>query len=196
MKIFLVLFLTFYISLGCFAQGDWELEKDKEGVKVFVRHMEGNSFLNFKVQTSIRCSLDKLKTFLIDYDNYVNWVYICQESYKVEARGDTIIYYNSFDSPWPVSDRDVYLSFFDKGEVNGRHVFEIRSAAGFEIDEDQVRIPVFDIDWVIEDQDSVLIVEQVGFTDPGGSVPTWLVNSTVVNGPFDSFVDLKKVLDE
>ena len=109
-----------------------------------------------------------------------------------------IITYNLGDAPWPVADRDnITRSVMSKPKA-GVVLITMTSLPDF-IPEKKgiIRVPRTEGHWKFTDMgDGTIIVEQQSVADIGGSVPDWLVNSTIVEGPFDTLRDMRTLLEK
>jgi hypothetical protein len=59
-----------------------------------------------------------------------------------------------------------------------------------------VRVPFMHGVWTVINSEQDLQVEYVLKIDPGGSVPAWLVNIAMAEGPYISFRNLKRQLEK
>lgn len=191
---YLLVFLIIITSYPSSGQEPWKLKKDKKGVKVYSRKSE-SSFNPVKVDVDLNCSIDQLQAILLDVDNYTEWVYSTKVSKLVKTISeDTLIYYSEIEVPWPASNRD----FYSKAEINvspsgdtlnlSTHVlpdFEKRKNG-------IVRIPKSNSKWTAIDQGTNLHLIYLLEADPGGNLPSWLVNLFFTKGPYSSFRNLKE----
>ncbi|QMW04731.1 hypothetical protein [Spirosoma foliorum] len=66
-----------------------------------------------------------------------------------------------------------------------------------EKDKDGIRVVEWFATWEVRPQaDKQLLIDYQCHVNPGGSLPTWLVNLTAANGPYDSFKLLRKTVQE
>ena len=47
---------------------------------------------------------------------------------------------------------------------------------------------------VPQEEKGLVQIEHIAHADPGGTIPKWLVNSALVNNPYNSLLNMKKLL--
>lgn len=200
LKSFCLLFcsLLFLYPSDSIAQS-WDLAKDKNGIKVYTRKMAGNTLKDFKGKVTIKASAEKVAAVIKDIDNYEDWMPGCSDSRILKQDGNTVYQYFVQDAPWPVSDRDCVTKCTITESGDGSYRFDIveaNSFSGAPSKGSNVRIPSINSYWkVTPNGDGSSSVEYFANSDPGGSLPDWLVNSAVVDQPFDTLSSLKKKLE-
>lgn len=197
--LFYTIFLAFLLIGGeAFAQkGVWKLAKSGEGVEVYTRSSEGKKTKSFKAQTIVDYSLDDVAKLLDDVSRYKEWQDNCEVS-EVVKRIDENEQYGRYTSPtpWPFTDRDVVMRMRKEKQSDGSIKYVLQSAPdAYPRDDDFMRI---------EDAGGFWLVKPVGpaqtevvyefYADPGGNVPNWLVNIFIVQGPYNSFIQMRETL--
>jgi hypothetical protein len=73
------------------------------------------------------------------------------------------------------------------------HTFQ----SGRPVKEGFLRVPFMHGHWNVKSlENNALQVEYILQIDPGGSIPVWLVNLAMAEGPYISFRNLKKQLEK
>jgi len=179
------------------AQG-WSVAKDKDGVKVKTRFIDGWSIKQYRATVTIKTTLSKAVDAYRDAKKRKKFMKRSIEvsNLKVVSKNE-IITYNLGDAPWPVADRDnITRSVFSRPKSNVV-VVKMSSLPDY-IPEKKgiVRVPRTMGHWRFTDKGNGYVeVEQQSVADLGGSVPDWLVNSTIVQGPFDTLRDMRDMLE-
>ena len=194
---YILLFLLFPgIS---FAQHKWVLEKNTKDIQVYVRDIEGSSFQEVMVKMQCKGTLAELKNVLMDIDQYEDWVYNTKESKVLKKLNhNEVIYYTEFHIPWPADNRDLvaHVTFVTDSIPN---IYFINSKAVTTNHPEKsgvVRIINSRTTWkIIQSNPDQLDIEYIIRVDPGGSLPAWVVNMSNITGPYNSFVNLKELLD-
>ena len=107
MKYSSLFFLLLIPFVNSFAQPDWKLAKDKEGIKIYMASNESSKFKSIRVQCILTGSLAKLQTILRDVSNHTAWVYKTKNaSLLKQITANEFIYYSVTEMPWPLSNRD------------------------------------------------------------------------------------------
>ena len=178
------------------AQGKWELKKNQDGIAVYTRKAAKGSIKELRVV----CELDATKAQLIstieNIADYNSWVYSNKKSTILKMiTPQNIIYYTQSHLPWPIKDRDliVELNITPTPEVLNIQAKSLPDYLPKEAD--YIRVPYSLALWkVTQAADNKLKVDYTFSIDPGGSIPSWIVNATLTIGPFNSFVKLKQIL--
>ena len=193
------------VSLQLFGSS-WQLEKEKNGVLVYTREVEGSDFLEFKGVVEVDASVDAVIAFLYDIPITPEWIDDCDFAMTLEevAFHDNYIY-QTFDLPFPVSDRELILHSTLTYTKEGATLASV-AASDFCQNYNGLRCKV------VNDNKKVVITKSKGIytmtalgvnrtkivwklhTEPGGSIPTWLANAMVVDLPFYSLSKLREMV--
>ena len=196
MRIFLnILFLI--NSFFLFSQSDWELEKNQDGIKIHTRKKAGLSIKEYKATMFVKSSKERLLQTIINGDSLHYWTYKTDESKLLKKESDSIYYvymYNDF--PWPVKNRDhiskLTITYPNKTSIK----VKIESAPNYiKEKKDILRVDVFSGYWLFEEKENGVLVTQLLVGDPGGYLPNFIVNSMLVKAPFNTFLNLRKLLE-
>jgi hypothetical protein len=109
-----------------------------------------------------------------------------------------ITYQSEVNAPWPVENREMMMHLTVLlDEVNHQMQVETRNfESKLPSREDVIRVPFMHGVWKVAKIENDLQVEYTLRIDPGGSVPAWLVNFAMAEGPYVSFRNLKKELEK
>lgn len=193
-----------FLLSGGFVFGDaapeFAVEKDKNGVKVFTRKIEGSALKEFKGVTTIKTSLMSLVALMDDTDAYPQWLYnvtsakLVQKINLKERVTHTVIH-----APWPVSDRDTVtyskivqdkkskvVTIYLKGVPN-----QYPAQAG------KVRVPALKGFWqfIPNKNGYVTVIYQV-HSEPGGSIPDAIANSTTTDIPYNTLLKMHQIVKQ
>jgi len=201
---YLVWLFTFVICLKgapSLCQENCKLKKDKDGIKVYTCDNTESKFKSLKAEFLLEeITPDQLKSFLLDGDNYVTWQYDMIESKVLQRINDhEIIVRSVIDAPWPVTNREMiaHLSVNENGVPGELRVDVTSSDYDYPSEEGLVRVPFSEARWeVTTTSENNLSIQYFLRIDPGGSIPTWLVNMAMAEGPYTSFKNLRKQLTE
>jgi len=188
------LLLFFYNSI--YAQNNWTLQKDKDGIKIFNRHSATSSFNDVRVEVDLPGNIEQLAGILLDVNNYTDWAYATRKSELVKQLGpDKLIYYSEIEVPWPATDRYFYAGFELKRDPGGRTMQVISSNISYDgpAPKDLIKVPYSKGSWNVTQVSKKLIhVEYTLELDPGGSLPAWVINLFSSKGPLETFENIRK----
>lgn len=175
---------------------DWILKSEKDGIKVYYR--QTGDVHELKLVTQIRASLSGVVHLFDDVPTYPKWGYRLAESRLVKRISDTeMYYYVRIDFPWPLSDRDLIMHTHLKQDLQTRTLTSTSTAAPDMLPEKEgvVRIRKAHSKWVITPAaPGLLSAEYYLYSNPGGSLPDWLINLAVDVGPRESMQKMRALL--
>lgn len=178
-------------------QTDCVLKKQKEDLKVYTCSSDESKLKVLKSEFVLEdVSFGELITFMNNIENYVNWQYNTSEAEILETREHSKIYRAVVDAPWPASNREMIVEIsFQFDSVKQALTISSHSVDyEYPIDESLVRVPISASTWYVTPMKNSLKVEYNLRIDPGGSVPTWLINMAMADGPYQSFTKVKEEL--
>ena len=192
----LLLFLSI-LSIAPFASGqtDCQLKKQKDDLKVYTCSLAESKVKVLKAEFIIEdTSFKDLLEFLKDISNCVNWQYNTREAKALQNRDGAIIYRTVIEAPWPVSNREMILELSSAFDSVKQELTIISRSIDYEYpqSDDLVRVPFALGKWQVVSMQGSLKVIYTLRIDPGGSVPIWLINLTMSEGPYNSFSNLKE----
>ena len=172
----------------------WDLKIDKDGIKVYTAKVEESSFKSVKATCDISTTLDQLLAVLMDVNRHEEWVYSTKVSklLKKNAEND-VVFYAEVKTPWPLTNRDYIAHLVATSPSPGVIVIESHAEPNdLPVNNDKVRVVHSDSRWVITTTgNNTLHIEYNVRFDPAGSVPAWLTNMFLTDGPFETFKHLR-----
>ncbi len=195
MRLFPAFCLLFTFS-SIIAQENWKLQKDKDNIKVYTKKMEGYDLKASKVISVLETTIPQLVAVLMDADNFYKVIPTSKSSKLLKKFSDSErVYYVRTDAPWPANDRDGIYSLKFSQNPNSKVVLVTIGCLPNLIpkSEGYVRVPASEGFWQFTSlsKGKVEVIYQ-NVSDPGGSVPAWLANSSVVDIPFETIKNLKE----
>jgi hypothetical protein len=149
---------------------------------------------------TVRTTLDQLAQFMFDTPNYTHWQFNTIEAKIIKKISPTEqIYRTVIEAPWPVTDRDMVVHMKIQHDGNSKEmIITAESETGvLPKKESYVRVPSSRGKWIVKEKNKNLL--QITYTmqiDPGGSVPPVLVNWVCAQAPYQSFKNLKTILEK
>lgn len=181
------------LALPLFAQ-DWDLKKDKNGIKIYTKSVPGSSFKAFKGTTVLNAELRQVIAVIKDVEAYADWMPNSKRSEELSHPAETHqIYYLSTKAPWPVSDRDgVYECRIRHDHTSQTTTVRIQALPDYLPEKkNHVRITRTDGFWRLKDLgDGRTDVHYEVLAEPGGNIPAWLARSKVVSVPYETLTGL------
>jgi len=178
-----------------FAQTDWKLKNEKDGIKVYVGAVPDSKFKAIKVECELNSTLSQLVKVLLDIKTCPEWVDHTKSCTLVkQVSPSELYYYSEINIPWPAQNRDFVAHLTVRQNPNTKVVtVDGPAVEGFVPEKDGVvRVHSSKGLWILTPvkKDVVKVIYTLQ-TDPGGAIPAWLVNMLVASGPMKSFQALK-----
>jgi len=177
-------------------QGKWELKKNEDGIAVYTRKPAKGNVKELRVVCELEATKAQLINTLQNIGDYTSWVYSNKKSEIIKTVNPmNIIYYTQSRLPWPIKDRDliVELTIVPTQDVLN---IQAKSLPDYLPKENEyIRVPYSLATWkVMQAPNNKLKVDYTFSVDPGGSIPSWLLNATITIGPYNSFYKLREIL--
>jgi ribosome-associated toxin RatA of RatAB toxin-antitoxin module len=167
-------------------ENDWKLKKQTKDLTIFYRQPPASKLKELKMTAIFESNLSTIVAVLKDVEAYPEWLYGCRRAEVVHTLAPFRFMYVEMDFPWPLSDRDYY------GQahlVQDPHTKVVTSRMvgipefGPE-EENFVRIPQMEVIWKFTPIDEKTThLDYLLRSDPGGSLPAWLINLALDKGP-------------
>lgn len=189
-----VLFTTGTSTFAAGIHGGWKLEAEKDGIRIYTRAVHGSSLKQVRAVTEMKAPREAIMQVLTDYDNYKSWMNNVRDSYVMERQDDSVsIVYAYEDAPWPVQNRyHVDRMTVSVGEAVSVLFFK---ALPDYTDQptDAIQLSHYEGWWkVSEIAEGGCRIEYMLDGDPGGYIPSWLVNYMAVDAPYKTLINLRE----
>lgn len=179
-------------------QKDCDLRKSAEGIEVYTCKVDDSKIKSIQSSFALSNTFADLADALIDLDNFHKWQYKIRKTEMLKhISKDEFVYRAELETPWPVSNRDLILHVkLSKGPSANEYHFSaigrpdfIPPRPGF------VRVPLSEAHWYIKVTDQKnLEIKHTILIDPGGNIPSWLMNLSLAEGPYQTFKNLRVYL--
>ncbi len=177
---------------------NWEFKKETQGVKIYQR--TGSSGQEIKLVTTFSHRLSALVALFNNVGDYPRWGYKVQQSRLLKRVSDNeFYYYQQFDFPWPLTDRDVVMHSRINQDPATRTVTLFSEASPDYMPETPglVRVRKASVRWTLVPLSPSLVQAEYWLnSDPGGILPDWTVNLAADTGPVQTVQNIKKLLEE
>lgn len=191
---FLLLFLTLK---GTPVPLQWELEMDKEGVRVYTHLDDSSPYKQIKVTTTINAPMEKVMEILMAFSGYKQWMSKVEESYLLNQVDSAFYVFILEDAVWPMQNR-YQVSRLDVTKNRTQAKVQFRAIPNYiEKRVDAIQIKQYEGYWALENRpDQRCSLEYVLVQNPGGHIPPWLANFHATENPFESIVQLKEMAEQ
>ncbi|MBL4672331.1 MAG: START domain-containing protein [Arenicella sp.] len=177
---------------------EWTLKRDRDGIQIFLTKVPGSKFRAILSIMEVEASTGQLAALVMDLDNCPNWAAMCKSAEIIERISASECYVHSInDAPFPVRDRDIVAHvqwFYDK--ANGK--VSMRSDATpdrLPKRKGIVRVQYASSEWHFTPlNNGMVLVENYAHVDPTGNVPAWLTNLLIVDSPYRTLKNMRKLI--
>lgn len=179
----------------------WESAGEDDGITILSRTRPGSDVHEMKAQGIIDAPPIEIWKALRDYDHYTQTMPYTEKSKVVEksADGKVLWFYSVINAPL-VSRRDYTIKITDETDYkNGKGKMKVSWTAapdkGPKPQEGVVRVKINDGYWELQPvaNGTKTYATYYVYTDPGGSLPTWIVNKANGSAVPDVFNAIKKI---
>jgi hypothetical protein len=185
-------------SIPVFAQQEWELRADKDGVKVYSSDMPGSKIKAIKVIGEFNATPAQLAAVVMDVNGATEWVYHLKSSTLIKrVSPNELYYYAEVNLPWPAANRDFVAHLtISQDPATKSLIIDGPAVPGYvPVRKGIVRIDNSIGKWIITPiGNNEVRVEYSIHVDPGGSLPSWLVNMFATDAPLQIFKSLRTEL--
>ncbi len=198
-KIFIAAMLTIGL-LPAFAQTQWQLRTEKDGIKVYSSDVPDSKIKAIKVIGEFYTTPAQLAAVVMDVNGATEWVYHLKSSTLIKkVSPNEIYYYAEVSLPWPAANRDfvAHLTATQNPETKAITIDGPAVPGYVPVKKGMVRIDNSVGKWIITPVgNNEVRVEYSIHVDPGGSLPSWLVNMFADEAPVQIFKNLKNELQK
>lgn len=159
-------------SSTSFAQDGWSLAKDADGIKVYVRSVDGSPLREFRGEVHLHATPADVVKVLHDADGFRRWMPDVTTSELLKATDTEQFHYLVNKAPWPVSNRDGVYHFVYTKAGDGTVTVRVDAVPDYLPQRPGlVRIPKADGQWkLVPDAEGVNVTYEM-HASPGGLFP-------------------------
>lgn len=192
--------LALSLPAQSYAIGDWRLDKTEDGIAVFSREYPGSNVREIKAVMRVNSGVDALVAVINDVPNSIRLSGVVAES-SIVSRVDDWNYtvYQRMSMPWPVQDRDVVsCREFNRNKITlVVTITDVACAGDMPPKKNIIRMQKFRQQWELspraEGDEGEVEVEFFAHSEPGGPIPSWMVNSMSTDVPYEILRNLRAI---
>ena len=179
-----------------FAQGNWKLEKDKDGIKVWTRKQANSNLKEYKGVMVIQSNMDKLVTFFKNYKLFEKWMFKTDPgSFKLlkKISDNEFVIRLTMSAPFIKTRESITHLTINQPDNKGEVLINLVTVPDFiPLDNNYVRIPKMNGYWkLVPLENEKIEITNVASANAGGSIPDGLVNMSAVDAPYSMMQKIK-----
>lgn len=194
------LLFGFVINTSFGVEKNWVLKKNIDDISIYTREASFSSIREIKCITTFNASLSSLVAFIYDIPAHSQYIYRCKSAKILKVVNENeLYYYHETETPWPVQNRYGVIYYKIKQDPITKVVMiESHEVLGMTPKQaDKVEVEKLTASWVFTPKGNGM-VEGVYYLylNPGGSVPSWLINLFATEGPYQTILKMKTLLPQ
>jgi hypothetical protein len=192
----ILILVYIFFALPAKSQENWKLRKDKNGIKVYSRATTNYKFDELKVECEVDGTISQLAALLFDVNTQYEWAYKTKKSELLKKVNDAdVFFYTEIECPWPYDNRDMVVHMtMQQNPANKVLSVQAKNVDNYlPLKKGIVRLKYSSAVWTVTpvSKQRIKIVYRIQL-DLGENIPAWLTNMFAVDGPYDTFSNLKK----
>ena len=182
------------------AENPWYLEREEDNIEVFIAKIRGSAVKTFRGVVTVDSSLNSVLSVIADASSYPRWLYNCRSAKMIKFVSYNEVYSHVVTNmPWPTVDRDSIIHSTKTQNASTKKVTIKIVGKPQMLGKLPNTIRITDIkgQWQLTPLKNgrLKILYQMS-VDPGGSIPKWLVNSMLIDIPFYTLNNLRRIAKE
>ncbi len=175
----------------------WVLKLEEDSIKVFIRNYKNTNLLEFKAETEIAAGLSSLISVVRNIDEATLLFEASKQAELIEKIDEKEwIVWSYIDVPFPFDDRDMVARMKLTQDKDSKIVtIEIHCEQDYIPEKSKkVRIPLVEgsLTYIPIGKHKTKVIYQ-NVTDPGGMMPSWLINMGVIKAPLETLKNYKRL---
>lgn len=184
---------VYLISFPLLADEKWELMRDSDGVRVFVRPVEGSSLKEYKAIISSEVPFETAVEIVKDHNHYRDWYGMCKDLYVIKKyNAQNFDMYFVVDMP-AAKNRDLVINVKTNWDYQ-KGILEVKiksKDSNYNRDSGLVRMPSMNGGFTTKRiGKSGTQTTYTFFADTGGSLPSWIVNHIAWKHPHETMTGI------
>ena len=177
------------IAVPAWAEPDWTLQRDRKGITVWTALEEDHAIETYKGVIEVPAPPARVAQAIVDIEQFAQWAPDLREARAL----DNGLSYVAYAMPFPVKDRDLVQTISVDETGDGTIAIEMRAAPdGLPQQGKRVRVQDSLLRWQIEPAgDDASRVTCIGYSDPEGGVPSFVINMLIVEAPYSTLKALR-----
>lgn len=185
------------VALSSLLQDNWELKKEKDGIKVYLASSDDTKIKKFKVETFVKATPQEIANAVVDLDNNYKWFLNVKKAKLLKRLGPKeFVFKQIIEVPFPFKDREVITYCGVQNLAGGVIRIDLKENNTFiPKTEEYVRMTISRGYWLLTPSGHGTSVEYSFLADPGGNIPPWLANKFIVGNPIKTINGLREYLN-
>ncbi|MBJ2136275.1 hypothetical protein JEU11_07410 [Paraglaciecola chathamensis] len=173
----------------------WQLASETKNVAIYKR-ITTTGYIEVRGVTQVRNTPEAFTALLAQTALAPKWIANNQEVTVLSSQQNTRVVHSKFNAPWPLKNRDMVTKSTTYYKDNTLYIDIIDASTHYAESAGFVRIRDVSGQWVLSSAgNGVTIIEYRGQANPGGNIPIWLANRTLISSMSETFENIVYQLD-
>ena len=177
-------------------QRNCKLQMEKDGIQVYTCQRDDSGFNAIRASFEVNTTPAQYASIVLNVDDYQYWNYAATNPYVIARISDTeLIYYTEAKAPWPVTDRYVVLHLKVTQDLDSKVMKVTLKNVPGKIPQQNGFIRMSEYYSTLEIIPIARNKVKISYflkIDPGGKIPSWVVNLVSTKFPINTFSNFKK----
>jgi hypothetical protein len=198
--VLIILFEIIGLPPNCNAQFNlkWEQKLNKKNIEIYSAKMPKAGLNAVKAHSTFKVSGNDIVNYLLSTERQIKDIPNCVYSKILKQEGDSVfIFYQKYDLPWPISDRDIVYKVVITKTASSIIVNSEVIPNYLPINPHFIRVKELVAHWDLTNKPgNITDACYMVIANPAGSIPAWFLNLFLVDGPYNSFKLMHAHFDE
>jgi hypothetical protein len=199
-----ILIIGLVINVSWAAEDGWKKIGESDGIIGYARPTNKSSVDEIKAEGIVNAPIAVVEAVMRDIASMPEYMFLCKESFLINApdmksAGDVVYFYSLTDLPFPVSDRDgVIKSVWSIDKTTGTiycHAQGLKTTYNQKKNAVRITFSIIDTTLIPRGADKTYVIYQV-LSDPGGSLPSFVVNLLTNDYGIKTIAGLRKMVNK
>lgn len=188
---FVVLWAGAALAAPAWDDAAWALQRERDGIRIWTMREEGKAIDSYKAEITLAATVPDVLARLTNIEDFARWAPDIRDAYALDEPRTS---YVAYAMPFPVRDRDMAQRYEVEDGEDGTITLRI-SPQPNSVPPQARRVRVRDAElvWQLVPQagGAQTHLRGIGYTDPEGGVPPFIINMLLVEGPFRTLKALR-----
>ncbi|MBL8021402.1 MAG: hypothetical protein JNM27_17150 [Leptospirales bacterium] len=176
---------------------EWRLARSENGIEIYLKESHTGSEKDIRASVRIRSTTAAALNLIRNAEQCSEWIHYCKSGRVLQnvSQSEWIVY-SITSLPFPLKARDTILASRVESQNPGPVRIMFRTIPDY-LPNDPMYVRIRDLSgsWSLLETPTGLNVVYEFRTDPGGLFPDWFVNDSLTNQPYQTLLNMRRLLE-
>lgn len=177
---------------------EWRLARSENGIEIYLKESRTGSEKDIRASVRIRSTTAAALNLIRNAEQCSEWIHYCKSGRVLRnvSQSEWIVY-SITSLPFPLKARDTILASRMELQIKGPVRIVFRTVPDYLPDNPSyVRIRDLSGSWSLLETTEGLNVLYEFRADPGGLFPDWFVDDSLTNQPYQTLLNMRRLLEK